>query len=88
MFTIRVDRMNGSGVAGSLREVCECARYRVVYEQATAMMRLDLFGATGDEAPNQRLTLGGGDEAFIMNDAGTTVDIVRTARRQPQARRM
>lgn len=66
MFTVRVDgRGSRTGLA--------CARYTVTAEGGAA--RLVLQDEAGRDV--EAVTVGAGDVAYVMNEAGVTVDVVR-----------
>lgn len=68
MFTVRVDRGRESHTA-----VC-CARYTVTATEGGAA-RLVLQDVAGRAL--ETVLVGGGDIAYVMNESGVTVDVVR-----------
>jgi hypothetical protein len=67
MFTVRIN----NGKKGY--EVFECATYKV--ERSEDGKVISLAHKTGDATETRPLV--GGEDAFIMNDKGYTVDIIR-----------
>lgn len=71
MLTVRVDRAANGKVS---RDVFECTHYTASYDQARTSVRVMLF----NRELKHEVQLGGGDEAYVMNEIGNTVDIFRT----------